>query len=127
MSCKPISVSLEVNPSKLRKIVFDLDKICNDDDTVEWKLHFDLQERSDPSDSFLSLVKLDVDINKENHALAEATAKNGLDADQRSQAAVAGDTAKAFLEGKATREDAEDDAQGVIEARNPASAGVSTP
>jgi hypothetical protein len=127
MSCKPISVSLEVNPSKLRKIVFDLDKICNDDDTVEWKLHFDLQERSDPSDSFLSLVKLDVDINKENHALAEATAKNGLDADQRSQAAVAGDTAKAFLEGTATREDAEDDAQAVIEARNPASAGVSAP
>jgi len=119
MSCTPISVSLEVNPSDLRKIIFDLDKICNDDDTVEWKLHFDLQERSDPSGTFRSLVKLDVDINKENHALAEATAKNGMDEDQRSQAAVAGDTAKAFKEGTATEQDADDDAQDVIAVRNP--------
>jgi hypothetical protein len=121
MSCTPISVSLEVNPSDLRKIVFDLDKICNDDDTVEWKLHFDLQVRSDPNGTFRSLVKLDVDINKENHALAEATARHGMDEDQRSQAAVAGDTAEAFKKGQASQEDAEGDAQDVIAARNPAS------
>jgi hypothetical protein len=104
--------------------VFNLDKICNDDGTAEWKLHFDLQERSDASKSFRSIVKLDVDINKENHPLAAATAKNGLDEDQRGQAAVAGDTAKALQQGLATKEDAQDDAQGVIAARNPASPGA---
>src|SRR5437879_4818811 len=96
MGCTPISVSLEVNPSDLRKIIFNLDKLCNDDGTAEWKLHFDLQERSDKGQEFRSLVKLDVDINKENHQFAEATAKHGLDEDQRSQADVAADTAKAL-------------------------------
>src|SRR5437016_1535770 len=118
MGCTPISVSLEVNPTELRKIVFDLDKICNNDGTAEWKLHFDLQERSDASKTFRSIVKLDVDINKQNNQLAEATAKNGLDENQRSQAAVAGDTAKAFQQNQATKEDAQEDAQGVIAARS---------
>ena len=127
MGCTPISVSLEVNPSNLRKIIFDLDKLCNNDGTVEWKLHFDLQERSDASQDFLSLVKLDVDINDENHPLAEATAQHGLDEDQRSQAAVAGDTAKATLDGSATKAEAEQDAQDVIAVRNPASPTAFTP
>ncbi len=121
MGCTPISVSLEVNPSKLRKIIFDLDKICNDNNTVEWKLHFDLQERDTPNEDFLSLVKLDVDINKENHQLAEATAQHGLDEDQRSQADIAADTAKATLDGTATQDDAKQAAQDVVSARNSAS------
>jgi hypothetical protein len=121
MGCTPVSVSLEVNPSNLRKIVFDLDKLCNNDGTVEWKLHFDLQERTDPGQDFVSLVKLDVDINDENNPLAEATAQHGLDNDQRAQAHVAGDTAKAFLEGDASRDDVMQDSQDVIAARNPAS------
>jgi hypothetical protein len=121
MGCTPISVSLEVNPSKLRKIIFDLDKICNDNNTVEWKLHFDLQERDTPNEDFLSLVKLDVDINKENHQLAEATAQHGLDEDQRSQADIAADTAKATLNGTATQDDAKQAAQDVVSARNSAS------
>jgi len=124
MGCTPISASLEVNPTDLRKIVFDLDKICNDDGTAEWKLHFDLQERSDATKDFRSIVKLDIDINKVNHKLAEATAKNGLDENQRSQAAVAGDTAKAFQQGQATKGDAEGDAQDVIPARSPDSPGA---
>jgi hypothetical protein len=118
MGCTPISVSLEVNPSELRKIVFDLDKICNNDGTAEWKLHFDLQERSDPSKAFLSIVKLDVDINKENHPLAQATADHGLNVGQRSQAAVAADTAKAFKQGQASEVDAKSDAQAVIAVRS---------
>jgi len=121
MGCTPISVSLEVNPSKLRKIIFDLDKICNDNNTVEWKLHFDLQERDTPNEDFLSLVKLDVDINKENHQLAEATAQHGLDEDQRSQADIAADTAKATLDGTATQDEAKQAAQDVVSARNSAS------
>jgi len=121
MGCTPISVSLEVNPSKLRKIIFGLDKICNDDNTVEWKLHFDLQERDTPNEDFLSLVKLDVDINKENHQLAQATAQHGLDEDQRSQADIAADTAKATLDGTATQDEAKQAAQDVVSARNSAS------
>jgi hypothetical protein len=127
MGCTPVSVSLEVNPNDLRKIVFGLDKLCNDDGTVEWKLHFDLQERKDASQDFLSLVKLDVDVNHENHQLAEATAKHGLDEDQRSQAAVAGDVAKAFQRGDATQDDAEQQAQGIVAARNPASPDALSP
>ena len=127
MGCTPISVSLEVNPTDLRKIIFDLDKLCNNDGSEEWKLHFDLQERADTTQDFASLVKLDVDINNENHALAEATAQHGLDADQRAQAHVAGDTAKATLTGGATLDDAKQDAQDVIAVRNPASPSALTP
>lgn len=93
---------------------------------MEWKLHFDLQEGSDASQDFLSLVELDVDINDENHPLAKATAQHGLD-DQRSQVEVAGDTAKAALDGSATKDEAEQDAQSVIAVRNPASPTAFTP
>ena len=127
MGCTPVSVSLEVNPSELRKIVFDLDKSCNNDGTVEWRLHFDLQERKNATDEFLSLVKLDVDINNENHALAEATAQHGLDEDQRAQAHVAADTAKALHDGTATPEEAKQDAQDVIAARSPDSPAAVEP
>ncbi len=123
MACTPVSVSLEVNPSALRKILFDLDKICNDDNTVEWKLHFDLQERDDPNGSFRSLVKLDVDVNKEDHDKAAATAHHGLDEGQRAQAQVAGDTAKDFSQRIASKQDAEDDAGAVISVRSPDSPG----
>lgn len=127
MACTPISVSLEVNPTALRKIIFDLDKICNDDDTVEWKLHFDLQERSDPNGTFTSLVKLDVDIGKEDHANAAATAQNGLDENQRAQAQVAGDTAKDFSNGNASEQDAKDDAGAVVSVRSPDSPAADSP
>jgi len=79
MSCESVSVGLEVNPNDLRRINFDLDKICNDDNTAEWKLHFELRERDDAAKDFRSVVKLNVDINKENHSLAAATAKHGLE------------------------------------------------
>ena len=121
MSCTPVSVGLEVNPNELRKIIFNLDKLCNDDGTAEWKLHFELQERADASKEFGSVVKLDVDINKENHQLAEATAKHGLDEDQRGQADAAADTAKALQAGQASEEEAKQAAQDVIASRNPAS------
>ena len=116
MSCTPISVSLEVNPSSDRKIVLQLDKICNSDDSAEWKLHFDLQEK-DASGNMTSIIKLDVDINKEHHALAQATADHGLDADQRAQVAIAGDTAKAASQGQASEDDAKQDAGDIVPAR----------
>ena len=114
MSCKPISVTLEVDPSDIQKIVFGLDKSCNDDDTAEWKLHFELLERADFTKEFATVVKLDVDINKENHPQAEATAKNGLDESQRGQAQIAAQVAK---DPEASDDDKKDAAEGVIEAR----------
>jgi hypothetical protein len=103
MGCTPISVSLEVNPSKLRKIIFDLDKICNDNNTVEWKLHFDLQERDTPNEDFL-LWSLDVDINKET-SLAEATAQPASMKISEARL-ISPDTAKATLDGTATQDEA---------------------
>lgn len=117
MACKPISVSLEVNPSPDRKIILQLDKLCNPDDTAEWKLHFDLQEKNSAG-AMVSIVKLDVDINKEDHPAAEATASHGLDASQRGQAAIAGDTAKAFKLGTASEDDAKEDAASIIPSRD---------
>jgi hypothetical protein len=118
MSCESVSIGLEVNPSDLRRINFDLDKICNGDNTAEWKMHFELRERDDAAADFRSVVKLNVDINQKNHALAEATAKHGLDEDQRGQADAAADVAKEF--GKDSPQ-AQQAAQDVIAARNPAS------
>jgi hypothetical protein len=118
MSCESISIGLEVNPSDLRRINFDLDKICNDDDNPEWKLHFELKERDDAAKDFRSIVKLDVDINKEHHSLAEATAKHGLDEDQRGQADAAADVAKQL--GKDSTQ-AKQAAVDVVAARSPES------
>ena len=122
-----LSVRLEVNPSSLRRLVFGLEKLLNNDGTFEWKLHFDLQERSDASGALLSLLRLDVDINDENHPLAEATARYGLDEAQRAQAFVAGETAKALLAHEATQEEAERDAQLVIAVRSRAQASAASP
>jgi len=126
MSCKPISVGLEVIPNQLTKIVFNLDKICNNDGTAEWSLHFQLQERPAVTKPFVIVVKLDVDINKENHPLAEATATNGLDEDQRGQAIAAAELAKAAKTKPAMMADAKQAAQDVLAARNPASPRAAT-
>jgi hypothetical protein len=127
MGCTPLSVSLEVDPTELRKIVIKLDKFCISDGTVEWKMQFDLTERKDTSQDYRTLVSLAVDINPQDHRLAAATAENGLDHDQRAQAHVAGDTAKATLDGSATQEEAKQDAQDVIAVRNPASPEAADP
>lgn len=117
MACTPISVDLEViTPDQKRKITFGLERDCNNDGTAEWVIHFELDEASTPG-NFQEVVKLDIDINDENHDKAEATAKNGLDANQTAQAFVAGDTAKAFKLGQATKDDLNSDANDVIAAR----------
>jgi hypothetical protein len=118
MQCTPVTVSLEVRLSDNRLVVLELDKTCNFDNTVEWKLHFELQEQ-DSSGTMISIVKLDVDINKRDHPAADATAASGLDAAQRAQAAIAADTAKAVAEGGATKADLAQDAAAIIPARDP--------
>ena len=126
MSCTPISVSLEVDPTELRRIIFGLDKLCNNDGTSEWKLHFELLERIDPTKDFRDVVKLDVDVNNQHAALAEATAANGLDVNQRGQAAIAGATAKAVTQGQAELADAQADITAILLVRKTASPPANT-
>ncbi len=116
MQCTPVTVSLEVRLPDNRLVILELDKTCNPDHTAEWKLHFELQDTTS-SDAPESIVKLDVDINKEDQPAAEATAAQGLDASQRAQAAVAADTAKAVASGDATQADLAQDAAAIIPAR----------
>jgi len=104
-------VSLEVDPNPHQKIVFGLDKTCNDFDEAAWTLHFELQEGK----PLRTLVKLDVEIDPENHPEAAATAANGLDANQRGAAKIAALTAK---DPAATFEDKQQAAQDVIAARD---------
>lgn len=119
MPCTPISVALEVEPpSGDTDIVFQLDKVCNQDGTEEWKLHFELQEKN-AAGTLTPIVKLDLDINNEDHPAAAATAKNGLDDNQRAQAAITGQTALAVKTGDATQDDVTDQAAAIIPARDP--------
>jgi len=85
MPCTPLSVTLEVDPDPKQKICFGLNKICNNDNTVQWTMHFQLQQ----GNPLATVVQLDVAITKEYHAQAEATALHGLDESQRGQALVA--------------------------------------
>jgi hypothetical protein len=121
MACKPISVALDVEPpSQSTEVIFQLDKICNDDDTVEWKLHFELKKQN-AAGTLISVVKVDVDINKEDHPAAAATAKHGMDDNQLAQADATNQTALDKDAGKATDADVKDQAGQIIPARDPAS------
>ncbi|HWF09929.1 MAG TPA: hypothetical protein VG297_15785 [Bryobacteraceae bacterium] len=116
-NCEPISVALQVDPpSGDSEIVFQLDKICNNDDTAEWKMHFELKQKN-AQGTLAPVVTLDIDINKEDHPAAEATAANGLDEDQRAQAQIAGVTSLGTTTGDATKEDAQTQAAAIIPAR----------
>lgn len=111
MPCRPMSVSLEVDPNPQQKIVFGLDRTCNNFDEATWALHFELQE----GNPLHTIVKLDVEIDPENHTQAEATASNGLDANQRGAAKIAAATAK---DPTATLDEKQQAAQDVIAARD---------
>ena len=115
MPCRPISVSLEVDPSATQRILFTLDKTCSDRDEATWKMTFELQEGSPLAD----VVKLSVKIDPEHHRLAEATAQNGLDANQQGQAQVA---AAVSTDPDATEGDKQDALQQVIAVRGGAAA-----
>ena len=119
MPCRPLSVDLEVDPSDEQKIVFGLAKTCNEFDEATWKLNFELQE----GNPLHTVVKLDVEIDPENHPQAQATADaNSLDADQQAQAKVGGAVAK---DPTASAQDKKDAAQDVSAVRQmPAGTGV---
>ncbi|MBI1763330.1 MAG: hypothetical protein HYR56_18045 [Acidobacteria bacterium] len=118
MAVKKLSVDLMVvTQDQLRKINIGLSKNPLPDDTVEWKMTFKLEERKKTTDAFAEVVTLNVDIQVEHHAKAEATAKKGLDDAQTSKALIAADTAKANKEGKVSTKRAKSDAQAIISSR----------
>jgi hypothetical protein len=121
MPCRPIHLSLEVDPSQTEKIVFTLDCTCDANDDPTWKMTFELQEGS----PLATVVNFSLEIDPENHAKAQATADAGsLDSAQQAQAQVAGAVAK---NPKASQHAKKNAAQKVIAARQlPTGEGVGT-
>jgi len=114
-----ISVTFKiVTPDQLRKIIFTLIRM-SDAQTDSWSVMFELDERAEATKDFQMVIQLQVDVDHNDDANAAATAKHGMDADQRAQTLVAGDTAKDAKTGDATVEDAKADAAGIVSARNP--------
>jgi hypothetical protein len=104
-------VDLEVDPSTTEKILITLDKTCDANDQATWKMTFELQE----GNPLATVVKLDVEIDPENHPQAEATATaNGLDNAQQGQAKIAATVAK---DPTVSDDDKKDAAQQVIAVR----------
>jgi hypothetical protein len=120
MPCRPISVDLEVDPSTTQRILISLAKTCDQNDQATWKMCFELLEGA----PLATVVKLNVQIDPENHPQAEATAANGLDGSQQGQAQIAAAVAKDPTVDDAGKNDA---AQQVIAVRQvPAAAGATT-
>lgn len=118
-NCKALSVSLDVAPpSGDTEVSLQLNKVCNPDDTAEWSLHFQLKMKDDTG-KLTPVVTLDVDINHQDHAAAQATANNGLDPNQRAQADVAGQTALLNAQGAATQSDVQQQTAAIITSRDP--------
>ena len=119
MPCTPLSVDLEVHtPDQLRKILFGLERTCNNDGTETWAINFEVDERTNTSATWDLLVKLNVKVSKAYNKAAEVTANSrSLDATQTAQALVAGQTARDFRNGQATETDVKEDAEATIAAR----------
>ena len=111
MPCRPMHVDLEVDPGATEKILLTLDKTCDANDQATWKMTFELQE----GNPLATVVKLDVEIDPENHPQAEATATaKGLDNTQQGQAKIAATVAK---DPTVSDDDRKDAAQQVIAVR----------
>jgi hypothetical protein len=121
--CEPFTIDLEVDPpSGDTELDFTLEKICNDDGTVGWKLHFELEAKGS-NGTLTPVVKLDIDVNDEDHDKAAATAKNGMDDNQRQQADITAQTGNFVRTGDATQDDVNQQGAQVIPARDPSSPG----
>jgi ABC-type multidrug transport system ATPase subunit len=115
--CTAISVVLELHtPDRLRKIVFGLERTCPND-VPAWAVHFEMHQRENPGDDFKVIVKLDVAVPANLYREIEATAKNGLDPSQTSQAFIAGHTAADVKAGRADVEELNHDIEAVVRVR----------
>jgi hypothetical protein len=119
--CRPFTIDLQVDPpSGDTELDFSLEKFCNNDGSEGWKLHFELQEKNN-SGTLTPVVTLDIDVNDEDKAKAAATAKFGLDDNQRAQADVTAQTANDVRTGDATQDDVQQQGSQVIPSRDPSS------
>jgi hypothetical protein len=119
--CRPFSIDLQVDPpSGDTELDFSLDKFCNDDGTEGWFLHFDLKEKG--ADGTLKpVVNLNIDVNDEDRAKAQATARHGMDDLQRAQADVTAQTGNDVRTGDATEDDVKQQGAQVMSVRDPGS------
>jgi hypothetical protein len=86
MPCRPMHISLEVDPSAQEKITVTLDKTCDDQDEATWKITFQLQE----GNPLATVVNFSCELDPENHPKAEATVNSGqLDDAQQGQSKIA--------------------------------------
>jgi|ERR1700687_3487141 len=121
VSIQPTHISVTfkiVTPDQLRKIIFTLSRM-SDAQNDSWSVMFELDERADATKDFQLVIQLQVDVDHNDDTNAAATAKHGMDSNQRAQALVAGDTAKDVKTGDATIDDAKAELAGVISARDP--------
>lgn len=106
-----------VTPDQLRKIIFSLSKTSDANDD-SWSIMFELDERADPNGKFQLVIQLQVDVDHNDAPKAAATAKHGMDANQRAQAIEAGATAKDVQTGDATKDDLAADTQAIVSVRD---------
>lgn len=86
MPCRPMHISLEVDPSAQEKITVTLDKTCDDQDQATWKITFQLEE----GNPLATVVNFSCELDPENHPKAEATVNSGqLDDAQQGQSKIA--------------------------------------
>jgi hypothetical protein len=121
-----ISVTFKIlMPDELRKISFSLVRDSGSG-TENWNITFQLFQRASTNADFPAdaAIELDVVIDEtdtEAHGQATATAKHGLDADQRAQALTAADTSQAAQDPTSgiTQDDAKDDTKAIVTSRSP--------
>lgn len=85
MPCRPMHISLEVDPSAQEEITVTLDKTCDDQDQATWKITFELKQ----GDPLATVVNFSCELDPENHPKAEATVNSGqLDDAQQGQSKI---------------------------------------
>jgi hypothetical protein len=117
---KPTVIAVKVHftlntPDRLRRVIFGLEK-DSQDDTVIWKINFQLFERENKADDFGdAIVTLDVEVDEALHSKAEKAAQNGLTPGQSAHAVgPAADDAKAASEGEIEQEEADQTVQNTL-------------
>jgi hypothetical protein len=108
MPCRPMHISLEVDPSAQEKITVTLDKTCDDQDEATWKITFQLQE----GNPLATVVNFSCELDPENHPKAQATVNSGqLDDAQQGQSKIAAGVHK---DPDATDDDKNDSTQRIV-------------
>jgi len=111
-----IKVRIVLNAKNgLRRVIFGLEKDTNGDN-IEWKINFQLFERSSRSEAYSdALVSLDVDVETTLNSKAEAVAKNGLTTGQAAHAlGPAANDARATVSGELEEEEAHETVQATL-------------